>query len=121
MRDVPDHGHYRRPYTWIGDSDIRSGRLIAVIADIAHWVATHHLAIGDGSTARWAVDRAWLADPDRGIDDLWLDRMKAEHLDGRTAALRRLVTEFKEARDAEVLEDLPPRTYDLIRTLLPAA
>jgi hypothetical protein len=121
MRDVPDHGHYRRPYTWIGDSDIAPGRLIAAITDIAHRVATHHLAIGDASTARRAVDQAWRADPDRGVDDLWLDRMKAEHLDGRTAALQRLVTEFQEAREAEVLEDLPPRNYDLIRTLLPAA
>ena len=120
MRDVPDHGHYRRPYTWIGDSDIAPGRLIAAVTDIAHRVATHHLTIGDATTARWAVEQAWRVDPDRGFDDLWLDRMRTEHLDGRAAALQHLVTEFLEAREADVLEDLPPRNYDLIRTLLAA-
>jgi len=42
-------------------------------------------------------------------------------LRGAQSALERLVTDLKEAREAEILEDLPPRTYNLIRTLLPDA
>ena len=41
--------------------------------------------------------------------------------DGRTAALHHLVAEYREAQEAEVLEDLDPRTYEVIRTLLSAA
>jgi hypothetical protein len=121
MRNLPDTGPYRRPYTWIGDSDIAPARLIATISDIAHRVAEHHLAAGDPATARWAIDQAWLADPDRGFDDLWYDRMRAEHHDGQTATLQHLVTAYLAARDAEVLEDLPPQTYNRIRALIPAA
>ena len=62
-----------------------------------------------------------VANPDRGFDDLWLDRMRAEHIDGRNAELQHVVNEFREARDAEVLEDLQSRSYNLIRTLLPTA
>lgn len=121
MRDLPDRGKYRRPYTWIGDSDIAPGRIIAAITDIAHRLAAHSLDHGDTTTARWAVNQAWLADPDRGVDDLWLDLMRAEHLDGHTATQQHLLTEFLQARDAEVPEDLPSRTYNLIRALVPDA
>ncbi len=121
LRIQPYRANYRRPYTWIDNSDIAPTRIIATITDIAHRAATHYLTIGNTELARWAIDQAWLADPDRGNDDLWHDRMKAEHLDGRTAALQQLVTELLETRGAEILEDLQSHTYNLIRTLLPTA
>ncbi len=121
MNNRPDTGPYRRPYTWIGDSDIAPGRLIATIAGIAHRVAEHHLAIGDPTTARWAIDQAWLADPERSFDDLWHDRMQAEHQAGNTVALQQLVNEYLASNEAEVPEDLPTPIYNRIRALLPAA
>jgi hypothetical protein len=121
MRDLPDRGQYRRPYTWIGDSDLNHSAILAAISDLAHLVAEHHLALGDTTTARWAIDRAWLADPDRGTDDLWIDRMAAEHADGHTSTVQYLIAELLAARDAEVLEDLPTRSYRRIRALLQAA
>jgi hypothetical protein len=117
----PDKGVYRRPYTWIGDSDIAPDRITATIAGIAHQLAQHHLALGDPATAIWAVDRAWLADPHRGYDDLWHDRMHAEHQAGNTITLEHLVREYLEANDAEVPEDLPTAIYNRIRAVLPAA
>ena len=121
MNNRPDTGPYRRPYTWIGDSDIAPGRLIATIAGIAHRVAEHHLAVGDPAIARWAIDRAWLADPERSFDDLWHDRMQAEHQAGNTVALQQLVNEYLASNEAEVPEDLPTPIYNRIRALLPAA
>jgi hypothetical protein len=121
MRNMRDSGHYRRPYTWIPNSDIDPARIIPAIADLAHLVAEHYLAIGDTSTARWAIDQAWLADPDRGFDDLWYDRMRVEHQAGQTAALQHLVSEYLEHSEAEVLEELPTPIYNRIRALMPAA
>jgi hypothetical protein len=118
MPDLPDQNPYRRPYTWIGSSDIAPGRLIATVTDLAHQVAVHHLGIGDPATARWAVSQAWIVDPDRSGDDLWHDLMRVEHAEGHTATLNQLVTEYLAARDAEVLEDLPTPTYNLIRGLV---
>jgi len=121
MSNLRDTGPYRRPYTWIGDSDIAHSRLIAVITDLAHRVAEHHLAVGDPATARWAIDQVWLADPERSFDDLWHDRMRAEHQAGQTVALQQVVNEYLAANEAEVLEDLPTPTYNRIRALLAAA
>ena len=118
MQDRPDTSRYRRPYTWIDDSEINPTRILATITDIAHRLATHSLDIGDTDTARWAVQQAWLADPDRGYDDLWIDYMRAEHADGRTATLHSLIDQFRHDRGAEVLEDLQPRTYKAIHDLL---
>jgi hypothetical protein len=114
-------GPYRRPYTWIGDSDIAPDRIIATVAGIAHRLAQHSLACSEPDTARWAVSQAWLVDPQRGFDDLWHDRMQAEHQDGQTIALQQLVKEYLAANDAEVPEDLPTPIYNRIRELLPTA
>jgi hypothetical protein len=114
-------GPYRRPYTWIGDSDIAPDRIVATIAGIAHRLAQRHLATGEPDAARWAIGQAWLADPQRSFDDLWHDRMQAEHQDGQTIALQQLVKEYLAANDAEVPEDLPTPTYNRIRELLPNA
>ena len=121
MRDRPDHGRYRRPYTWIGDADINPTHIIATVTDIAHRLATYSLDVGDTATTRWAVQRAWLVDPDRGYDELWIDHLRAEHHDGRTAAQQHLLAELLEHREAEVPEDLQPRTYSAIRPFLPDA
>jgi hypothetical protein len=126
VRGVPmvnrrETGPYRRPYTWIGDSDIAPDRIIAAVAGIAHRLAQHHLTQREPEIARWAIGQAWLADPQRGFDDLWHDRMQAEHQAGEMIALRQLVKEYLAANEAEVPEDLPTPIYNRIRELLPSA
>jgi hypothetical protein len=121
MLGIPSEGRYRRPYTWIDGSDIDAGRIITTITDLAHRLASYSVDVGDTATARWAVQQAWLADPGRGPDDLWIDLMRAEHHDGNNQTLRQIVDELREARGTEVLEDLPPRVYGVVRQLLPDA
>jgi hypothetical protein len=121
MKRQRDIGPYRRPYTWIGDSDIATGRILAVVAGVAHHVAQHHLHIGDSATARWAVERAWLVDPERSFDELWHDRMQVEHHAGDSIALQQLVYEYLAVHGAEVPEDLPTPVYNRIRAMLPTA
>jgi hypothetical protein len=126
VRGVPmvnrrETGPYRRPYTWIGDSDIAPDRIIAAVAGVAHRFAQHHLTQGEPDMARWAIGQAWLADPQRGFDELWHDRMRAEHQAGEMIALQHLVKEYLAANEAEVPEDLPTPIYNRIRELLRTA
>jgi hypothetical protein len=120
MRSVRDSGHYRRPFTWIPNSELDPTVIVPAIADLAHHVAQHYLNVGDTATARWAIDQAWLADPDRGFDDLWHDRMHVEHQAGRTAALNQIVEAYREHCEVDVLEELPTPVYNRIRALLAA-
>src|SRR5262249_23637788 len=93
--------------------------IVSAIVDTAHQLAGLYLDAGDTTNARWAVYRAWLADPYRGDDEPWHDIMRAEYVDGHTAELRHLLAELIRVRDAEVPEDLQPATYELLRALLP--
>ncbi|BCJ58217.1 hypothetical protein Jiend_16390 [Micromonospora endophytica] len=76
------------------------------------------LAAGDTTSARWAVERAWLADPARLDDHPWIDAMRVAHADGRAAELRALLDDLVRAREAEVPEDLSPNTYGAINELV---
>jgi len=109
----------RNPYTWLPESDIFPPHIVSAIVDTAHQLAQLCLDAGDTAGARSAVQRAWLADPYRGDDELWHDIMHAEYVDGHTAQLRQLLAELMHARDAEVPEDLQPTTYQRLRSLLP--
>ncbi|XVU24215.1 LysM peptidoglycan-binding domain-containing protein [Actinoplanes sp. CA-054009] len=109
----------RNPYTWLPESEIYPGHLVSAIVDTAHELAEMYLDAGDTTNARWTVQRAWLADPYRGDDELWRDIMRAEHLDGHNAQLRQLLGALMQARDAEVPEDLAKSTYAWLRTALP--
>jgi LysM repeat protein len=109
----------RNPYTWLPESEVYPGHVVSAIVDTAHELAEMYLEAGDTINARWTVQRAWLADPYRGDDELWRDIMRAEHVDGHGAQLRRLLGELMRARDAEVPEDLAKNTYAWLRTVLP--
>ncbi|GGM23787.1 LysM peptidoglycan-binding domain-containing protein [Dactylosporangium sucinum] len=109
----------RNPYAWLPESDIYPGHLVSAIVDTAHELAELYLDAGDTTGARWAVQRAWLADPHRGDDEPWRDVMRAAHAEGHTAELRNLLAELIRAREAEVPEDLAPDTYAWLRPLLP--
>lgn len=109
----------RNPFTWLPESDIYPGHLTSAIVDTAHELAELYLDAGDTTGARWAVQQAWLADPERGDDGPWHDVMRAAHSEGHTAELRNLLGELMRVREAEVPEDLTPATYALLRELLP--
>src|SRR4029450_11376700 len=72
MLDLPGRSRYRRPYPWIDGTDINPVRIMTAVSDVAHRLATYGLDVGDTDTARWAVQQGWLADPDRGYDELWI-------------------------------------------------
>ncbi|MEV1073864.1 LysM peptidoglycan-binding domain-containing protein [Micromonospora parva] len=109
----------RNPFTWLPESDIYPGHITSAVVDTAHELAELYLEAGDTTGARWAVQRAWLADPERGDDGPWHDIMRAAHTEGHTAELRNLLGELMRTREAEVPEDLTPVTYALLRELLP--
>ncbi|MFF0097715.1 LysM peptidoglycan-binding domain-containing protein [Micromonospora sp. NPDC005257] len=109
----------RNPFTWLPESDIYPGHLTSAIVDTAHELAELYLDAGDPTGARWAVQQAWLADPERGDDGPWHDIIRVAHAEGHTAELRNLLGELMRVREAEVPEDLTPATYALLRELLP--
>lgn len=117
--DRPGAPGTRNPYPWLAESDIHPDHLVATIVDTAHQLAERCLAGGDPGGARWAVQQAWLADPDRGYDQPWRDLLRAEHADGQTGRLRTVLAELMEIRDAERPEDLSPATYRLVSTWPP--
>ncbi|MDT5024859.1 MAG: hypothetical protein QOE61_1285 [Micromonosporaceae bacterium] len=108
----------RKPYTWLGESEINPPHVVAAVIDVAHELAQHYLDEGDTTGARWAVAQAWAADPDRGYDEPWVDRMRAERHDGNRAELEQLHEQLLHARGAEVPEELAPATYRAIQALL---
>jgi len=110
----------RNPYTWLAESDINPEHITAAIVDTAHLLAKLYLEAGDTTGARWAVQRAWLADPARTYDQPWRDLMLCQHRDGHEAELRATFAELMRVRDAEVPEDLDPETFQLVLELLPS-
>jgi hypothetical protein len=108
----------RSQYTWLPESDINPPHVVATIVDAAHHLAQHHLDQGDTAGARWAVNQAWTADPDRIDDQPWLDLMRAEQTDGNRAELRQLRDQLVVARGGEVPEDLPPTTFQVVDQLI---
>lgn len=104
----------RNPYPWLAESDLRPDHLVATIVDTAHELAERCLAAGDPAGARWAVQQAWLADPERSYDLPWQDLLRAEHADGRTDQLRAVLAELMELRGVESPAELAPDTYRLI-------
>lgn len=112
--DQPAAPGARNPYPWLPESDIHPDHLVATIVDTAHEFAERCLAVGDPEGVRWAVQQAWLADPQRSYDQPWRDLLRAEHSDGRTDQLRMLLAELMAARGAETPSDLAPETYQLI-------
>ncbi|MGI5213858.1 peptidoglycan-binding protein [Plantactinospora sp. CA-290183] len=116
--ELPYSSGYRNPYTWLPGSDVQPHNLASAVVDTAHQLVDLYLAAGDTSGARWAVDRAWLADPARLDDHPWVDAMRVARADGRSAELRALLDDLVRTREAEVPEDLSPDTYGAIHELV---
>ncbi|RZU46633.1 LysM domain-containing protein [Krasilnikovia cinnamomea] len=115
---VQDGYHTQRtPYAWLPDSDVAPMHLVAAIVDTAHELVELYLAAGDLPGAHWAVERAWLADPERHEGQPWRDAMRLAHAEGRDSELAALIADLMRHRDAEHEEDLDVATYQLVRRL----
>jgi hypothetical protein len=108
----------RNQYTWLGESAINPPHLLAAITDTAHHLADLYLEHGDTAGARWAVQQAWTADPDRVDDQPWIDLMRAQQIDGNRAELRQVRDELVSVRGYEVPEELTPATFQAINELV---
>ena len=84
-----------------------------MIVDLAHVVATHHLAAGDPERAATAAQTALRAGSSE--DTPLLDLVAACHAQGQTAQAEAYVRRILGNHDAQEEEDLPPRTYDVLR------
>jgi hypothetical protein len=115
--DRPYQAGGRNPYTWLPSSSIQPHHLASAIVDTAHQLVNLYLDAGDTMAARWAVEQAWLADPDRLDDHPWIDLMRITATEGHTSELRTLVGQLVDARDLEVPEELAPDTYAEINRL----
>ncbi len=116
--ELPYSSGYRNPYTWLPGSDIQPHNLASAVVDTAHQLVDLYLAAADTVGARWAVERAWLADPARLDDHPWIDAMRVARADGRAAELRALLDDLVRTREVEVPEDLSTDTYAAIHELL---
>jgi hypothetical protein len=117
--DIAYSSTTRNPYAWLPNSEIPPHHLASAVVDTAHRLVELCLDGGDITGARWAVDQAWLADPDRASDIAWRDLMRVAAAEGKTAELDEMLGELIRARDAEVPEDLDCDTYRLLCELMP--
>jgi hypothetical protein len=117
--DLDAYTAERAPYAWLSDSEIAPTHLVAAIVDTAHELVELCLADDDVAGARWALERAWLADPERHEDQPWRDAMRIAHADGRDSELKALIQNLLTQRDVDVPEELDPETYRLVQRLMP--
>jgi hypothetical protein len=110
----------RTPYAWATAGPLTTFGLVGAITDAAHALVTEALNENNIVLARWAIDQARLADPERHTRTIWHDAMRIAHTDGKTGELQALVAELAERQDCEVLEDLDAQTFALLRELDPA-
>jgi hypothetical protein len=89
----------RNPYSWLPTSGIQPHHLASAIVDTAHQLVALYLDAGNTTSARWAVEQAWQADPDRLDDHPWLDLMRITAADGHTSELRTLLEQLIETRE----------------------
>ncbi|WP_432976862.1 LysM peptidoglycan-binding domain-containing protein [Dactylosporangium sp. CA-233914] len=109
----------RNPFVWLPTSEIQPHHLAAAVVDTSHRLVELSLDGGDIPGARWAVEQAWLADPERANDIAWRDLLRVAAAEGNAAELDHLLEELMTARDAEVPEDLDKETYRLLCDVMP--
>jgi hypothetical protein len=103
----------RRPegYRWLADNaldHIYSG----MIVDVAHIVASHHLAAGEPDLAASAAHIALKAGSSEDVP--LLDLVAACDAQGNRAEADAYIKRVLANHDAEVEEDLPPRTAEIL-------
>lgn len=103
----------RRPegYRWLAD-DALDHIYAGMIIDVAHIVATHHLAVGEPALAASAAKIALKAGSSE--DAPLLDLVAACDAQGNRAEADAYIKRILANHDAEVEEDLPPRTAEIL-------
>jgi hypothetical protein len=103
----------RRPggYGWLAETPL-DHEYTGMIVDVAHLVATHHLAAGEPELARAAAQTA--LDAGSTDDVALLDLVAACDAEGNRAEADRFVKRILANHDAEVEEDLPRRTAEIL-------
>nr|WP_211661361.1 LysM peptidoglycan-binding domain-containing protein [Modestobacter muralis] len=100
-------------YSWLVEENARlDHEYAAMIVDVAHTVATHHLAAGEPELAAAAAQVALQAGSFE--DAPLLDLVAACDAQGDRAEADAYVARILANHDAEVEEDLPPRTADIL-------
>jgi hypothetical protein len=108
---VPFDQHRPGGYAWLADTPL-DHEYTAMIVDVAHVVATHHLAAGDPDAADAAARVALLAGT--SDDVALLDLVAACDARGHHAEAEQLIRRIMSNHDADVEEDLPPRTAEIL-------
>lgn len=103
----------RRPegYRWLAD-DALDHIYAGMIVDVAHIVATHHLAAGEPDLAASAAHIALKAGSSEDVP--LLDLVAACDAQGNRAEADAYIKRILANHDAEVEEDLPPRTAEIL-------
>jgi hypothetical protein len=103
----------RRPegYRWLAD-DALDHIYAGMIVDVAHIVATHHLAAGEPELAASAAHIALKAGSSEDVP--LLDLVAACDAQGNRAEADAYIKRILANHDAEVEEDLPPRTAEIL-------
>jgi nucleoid-associated protein YgaU len=103
----------RRPegYRWLAD-DALDHIYAGMIVDVAHIVATHHLAAGEPYLAASAAHIALKAGSSEDVP--LLDLVAACDAQGNRAEADAYIKRILANHDAEVEEDLPPRTAEIL-------
>jgi hypothetical protein len=99
-------------YSWLAESPL-DHLWTGAIVDVAHVVATAALAAGDPSRARRAAETSLRAGAHD--DQALLDLVAVADAEGNRGEAQRYVDRILANHDAEVQEDLPPRTYEILR------
>lgn len=114
VRGVPFSAVRPGGCAWLADQQIDE-EYRALIVDIAHQLATHHLAAGEPALAEKAARRAIAVfDPAHPVADICLlDLVWACDAQDRRAEGDAYADQIR-ANHGEVLEDCPPRTFQLL-------
>lgn len=113
-RRSPD-GSMVEPYSWLVDSSL-DHEYCAMITDLAHLVVTNLIPAGDAEKAVWAAQVALRAGDSSDVP--LLDLVAASVAQNQHATAEEYARRIMGNHDAEIEEDLPPRTYEVLRRLL---
>jgi hypothetical protein len=104
----------RRPegYAWLADNPLHH-IYAAAIVDVAHTLATHHLAASEPERAAAAAQVA--LDAGSKEDAPLLDQVAACDAQDKRLEANEFIQRILANHDAEVEEDLPPRTAQVLR------
>lgn len=99
-------------YAWLAENPLNH-IYAAMIVDVAHTVATHHLAAGEPERA---ADAAQVALDAGSMEDVpLLDQVAACDAQDNRLEANEFIQRILANHDAEVEEDLPPRTAEVLR------